>query len=267
MKKNIIFNLIAFIVLAFFISLSSYPYIHAETKAEAQNYSTTATVPSPVSVKKSTVDLNASEVLAEPESHSILLTVTLKDDEQKPISNRKVEVVSNRGIVDVIEAVSKISEFKVQAAESGTVSPLQFDETDKNGQTAFRITSFISGESILSITADSVVQLESVKIKFLPLPFPANLTIVIKSPFSNKEWSLISPQYQEEKLSAEQKEAKKLVNTGSKIHLPLWLFAILVFLLIGCPVFIILNFVNLRKLKKMEKQELNLLTSKTPPPK
>ena len=119
MKKNIIFNLIAFIVLAFFISLSSYPYIHAETKAEAQNYSTTATVPSPVSVKKSTVDLNASEVLAEPESHSILLTVTLKDDEQKPISNRKVEVVSNRGIVDVIEAVSKFPSSKFKPLNRG----------------------------------------------------------------------------------------------------------------------------------------------------
>ncbi len=229
---------------------------HAQTKAQAESVDISAEVPSPVSAEFSYVEFNAQETLADPVNHPILLTVYLLDKDKKPVSDREVKVSSNRGQVDIIEAVSKLSQFKVKAAE---VSAMHKDETDKEGKVAFQITSFIPGEAALRIIADNVVELESQKIQFSPLPFPAHLTLTVSIPGTQKEITLLSPRSQEQYLSSLQQESKRLANVGTKVKIPLWIFLLLAALLVGSPLFIFLNFINARKLRKTTREEIQIL--------
>ncbi len=248
------------------IVLSSYLLIpisvQAITPAEAETVNVGAQVDSPVSAENSSIQLNAQEVLADPVNHPILLTVYLLDSNRKPVAGREVLVTSNRGNVDIIEATAKISQFQVQAAE---VSAMQKDKTDNEGQVSFRITSFIPGKSILQVLADNVVKLEEQIVQFKPLPFPTNLTISVAVPFSEKEWVIFSPRLQEENLSALQKESKTLVNPGTKIKLNFWVVFLALALIIFSPLFIYLNFINVRKIRLIENEQSLLLKKMFPP--
>ena len=222
----------------------------ATEKAQAENYqvTVTASVPSPVSVKNSTVTLNAKETLAEPATHAILLTVVLLDNGDRSLANRDVVVTSNRGEVDVIEATSKLSQFRAQAAG---VSDLQKAETDDNGRASFRVTSFIPGEAELTVIADNTYKLEKQKIAFAPQPFSSNLMIVIDLPFSNREISLISPSG-DENLSQMQTEAKKLSSNTRKVMIPFWLFFATIFFFLLLFLLAFSNYLNLRRLRSLQ---------------
>ncbi len=252
MKKLIfIFALMAVLV----------PYkLYAQGSA---NVNVAATVDSKVSKLKSTVETNTQTTLADPTNHSILLTITLKDADGNPMPNVLVIVTSNRGQVDIIEAVSKLAPGTVQAAE---ISDMQKDKTDENGQVQFRITSFISGEAILTVTADSLIILDPIKVTFEPLPFPTNITVSITNPITGKEITLYSPKQQiEQGLSGTQINAKQLVNTGTKIQLSFWFVVIPTVIIILFLLFIILNFFNLRKMRWMEQEQVLLLKKMFPP--
>jgi len=227
------------------------------------NVNVAATVDSKVSKLKSTVETNTQTTLADPTNHSILLTITLKDADGNPMPNVLVIVTSNRGQVDIIEAVSKLAPGTVQAAE---ISDMQKDKTDENGQVQFRITSFISGEAILTVTADSLIILDPIKVTFEPLPFPTNITVSITNPITGKEITLYSPKQQiEQGLSGTQINAKQLVNTGTKIQLSFWFVVIPTVIIILFLLFIILNFFNLRKMRWMEQEQVLLLKKMFPP--
>jgi len=236
------------------------------TKTFAQtsgNVGVTAVVDSKVSKIESTVDTNATETLADPSSHSILLTITLEDADGNPMPNISVIVSSSRGQVDVIEAISKISPYKAHAAE---INDMQKDVTDKNGQVQFRVTSFIAGQAIFTVTADTLVALDPIKVTFDPLPFPTDVTVSMSNPFNGREITLYSPNKQiSTALSAAQISAQKLVNTGTKIEISFWVVAIPCFVILLCPLFIFLNYLNLRKMRKMEKEQFLLLRKMFPP--
>lgn len=77
----------------------------------------------------------------------------LRDKDQKHLAGREVVVTSDRDLVDVIEATSKLSQYQVHAAE---ILSMQKDKTNIEGKAQFRITSFIPGTIPLKIIADTV---------------------------------------------------------------------------------------------------------------
>jgi len=251
----------------------------------AADVNVSAVVDSKVSKTQSDVGTNATQTLADPASHSILLTITLKDAAGNPMPNIPVVVTSSRGQVDIIEAVSKISfdkspnhkvgftsligEFIFSRAHAAEVSDLQKDITDKNGQVQFRVTSFIAGDAIFYVLADTLINLDPIKVTFEPLPFPTNVTISMSNPFTGKEIVLYEPKESKgqigQGLSGTQMAAKELVNTGTKVQISFWALAIPILLLILCPFFIILSFINLRKMRWMEQEQVLLLKKMFPP--
>ena len=262
--KKLLFSLI----LLFWIALPSFGL--------AEDVNVSATVESKVSKAQSSVETNTKETLADPASHSILLTIVLKDADGNPMPNILVIVTSNRGQVDIIEAVSKLASGKTSnrmlgglafgRAQAAEVSDMQKDKTDANGQVQFRVTSFIPGEVIFTVLADALITLDPIKVTFEPLPYPANITVSITNPITGKEIVLYSPKKQiDEGLSGAQITAERLVNTGTKIQLSFWYLAIPILLILLCPLFIILNFFNLRKMRWLEKEQTLLLKKMFPP--
>lgn len=252
------------ILILVFLVLFSGPFGVAKAADELSQVDYTANVISMVSAEKSQVTLNTQETFADPVNHPILLTVTLFNKDQKPLADKDVAVSSDRGKVDIIEPISKISSYQVHAATREIVE----DQTDSSGTVQFRITSFIPGLAYLKITADGIVELPSETIKFTPLPFPAELVVSTSLLGTNKELTLYSSRIQEENLSATQLEAKRLANPGAKIKINFWAFALFLLLLIGMPIFLVLGFINLRKMRKYARRDserlklvLNKITS------
>ncbi len=256
-KKRIILRLLPF----FFIFLALPASAQAQRETLAAEVNVTAQVDSPVSPTFSRLELNTQETLADPVNHPLLLTVTLLDDNQKPLAKKDVSVSSNRGRVDIIEPVSKISAYQVHAAEND----IQKDQTNSSGAAQFRITSFVPGQATLKIMADNVVELPAQTIKFSPLPFPTNLVLSASWPLSNKEFTIYSPRLQEENLSTAQTEAKKIINPETKIKINFWVLAVFLLIIIGVPIFAVLNFVNIRKMRWMQNEQSLLLKKMFPP--
>jgi len=249
-----------------FLVLILLAFIVLPLKALAQStadVNVSATVDSKVSKVQSTIDTSTKETLADPASHSILLTITLKDADGNPMPNIPVVVTSSRGQVDIIEAVSKLAPGHAQAAE---ISDMQKDKTDENGQVQFRVTSFVPGEAIFTVLADTLVTLAPIKVTFEPLPFPTNITVSVTNPFNHKDITLYSPKKQEDSnLSDTQIAAERLVNTGTKIQLSIWFILTPALIVLLCVTFIILNFLNLRKMRRMEQEQVSLLKKMFPP--
>lgn len=257
MKKLFFVPFFILLFLSLIIPIST----KAVEEAQAEEFNVNAQVLSPVSADNSYTQVNAQETLADPVNHPILLMVTLFDKNGVALPEREVTLTSDRGNVDIIEATSKISEYQVHAAE---ISSFQKDKTDDNGMVSFRVTSFIPGRAILSVKADSV-ELKSQTVKFTSLPFPLDLTITVDLLWTQKGWTIFSPHLQEENLSPLQKEAKIIANPGAKIKINFWIFALFLLIVIGMPIFIILNFINLRKMRWMEKEQTLLLKKMFPP--
>lgn len=249
------------LLLLFYLLISLSPYLPITAQAESATVS--ATVDSKVSKIKSTIETSTKETLADPSSHSVLLTITLKDTDGKPLPNIPVVVTSSRGQVDIIEAVSKLAPGTVQAAE---INDMQKDKTDENGQVQFRVTSFVPGEAIFTVLADSLITLDPIKITFEPLPFPTNITVSVTNPITGKDITLYSPKKQEDRnLSTTQIAAERLVNTGTKIQLSIWFILIPLLIVLFFIAFMVLNFLNLRKMRRMEQEQCLLLKKMFPP--
>jgi hypothetical protein len=227
-------------VLIFSLSL---PIIAIPYSAHAATETVSATIDSKISKAHSTVTVSAYEVLADPASHSILITVTLHDAADAPLPGLNVVLSSTRGSVDIIEAISKL----------GTglgYDDMRRDVTNAQGVAAFKISSYIPGKTTINILADQIVSFDPVDLQFDPLPFPANVTITVTIPGSNKEIILFEPKY---------KTSDKLVNLGTKIQIPLIYFLLFIVVIILCPILLILNYMNLRKIRRMEKEALQHL--------
>lgn len=259
MKKKLFLIFLVFYVLIF---LSYCLPVKAIDQADAADVSVTGQVPSPVSKEKSYSTLNTTTTLADPANHPLLLTIYLLDNNQKPVANREVVVVSNRGQVDIIEEISQIS--FIPAANAAEIREGQKGTTDSEGKVYFRVTSFIPGKATLKILGDSV-ELKSQTIEFSSLPFPTNLTLTVGLPFSDREIVFFSPRQQETHFSLAQQDAHALSNNETKIKFNFWAVLILVAVILAIPFFIVLNFVNLRKIRWMEKEQTLLLKKMFPP--
>ena len=209
---------------------------------KAQSVSVNALIPSKVSTQYSSATINVNELLADL-SQRALVTVRLRDSDNKPLDNIPIVISSNRGEIDWIRATSASGEI-IDLVENKSVA-----KTDENGFAFFRVSSKIPGEAHLAVVADTLVELDSVKIKFLPLPFPTNVTVTVEVP------SFLSPENKITifKPSGYDFDRDKLVNLGVEIIIPFWLIiTILGFLAMGPLLFFIIFFLILR-VRKYEK--------------
>lgn len=214
--------------------------------AHAQNQvSVAATIDSKVSVALSTVTVSSYETLADPASHSILVTVKLVDNLNAPLPGLNVVLSSTRGSVDIIEDVTKIGSG--QGADE-----MRKAVTDANGLASFRISSFFPGKTTIHIVADQIVSFAPFDLQFDPLPFPTNITVSVPIPGTGKQITLYSPKQQEVSLSNIQQQSKALVNTGTKIEISFWYFLLALLLIILLPISFVYNFLGLRKIRQME---------------
>lgn len=198
---------------------------YAQTvSAGASYYTVTADVPSPVSKDNSKIQLNSTSTLADPASHSVLMTVTLLNAKGDPVSHRPVKVSSSRGDADIIESTSKLVAQRAVGEEAKADNNISTDDSDDNGRVSFRITSFIPGSAEIDTVADSVVALSSSTVEFRPLPFPIYLTAAVKIPLVKNEVTLFSADYKNKNLSASQLQSADNINPTAKISIPSWLF-------------------------------------------
>ena len=248
MLKKIIF------IFELLLVLFLYPLTaHALNPQVDAAYTVSAIVPSKVIKDKSEVYLNPSETLADPTSHQIFLKVTLRDNSDNPLPNLDVWIWTNRGAVDLIQILTGPDADSQQTGPNGQGKK---GKTDANGEISFSISSWTPGEAVLYIKADSLIDFDSQNIKFDPLPFPAQVTLAVPLP-GGGEIVLLAPP--EQKLTPEQKEAKKLANIGTKITIPFWVFVLVFLWLFLIPLFIILMALSIRKIRRTERRELVLL--------
>lgn len=195
--------------------------------ATTQQYTVNAEVPTTISKENSSVKLSTDRAMADPINHPVLLTVVLLSKDQDPIPNKEVIVTSDRGSIDLIEATSKISNYKAQASE---ISSMQKDLTDDNGRASFRISSFMPGEAKINVVADGAVKFSETKINFNPRPLPSYISISIDLPLTDRDWYVIPESFDEASLSPLQQEMVRSANVTIKIRVPFSVFAIFVFL-------------------------------------
>lgn len=213
------------------------------------NVNVSATVPSEVSEPHSKIDLSATEMLADPQNHFIIITITLYDDSMNPLPDLWVEARTNRGEIDVCEPCCFCSEVMAE-------QDIKKCKTNAEGKAGFRISSYTPGEVTVYITADTLIEFDPIYIKFLPLPFPAQLTVSVPLPGTDKEIKLIEPK---EEITKEMREAKRLANIGTEISIPFWLILTIAIFIILTPILLVWNLINVRRVRKMERRELEIL--------
>lgn len=229
--------------------------------ADAQFYSVHASVDSSVSAPRSSISLSENETLADPENHPILMTVYLSDADGNALPDIKVVTNSSRGTIDIIELFSEDGQ-SVLASNSG--------KTDSNGTIKFRLSSYTPGNAIFSVLADSIINLSSQSVNFLPLPFPGNIEVTVTLPSaisriigrsSNeaKKIVLIPKAELQAPSTATRAEAKKVAIIGTELSIPFWIFVLLCILFVVLPILAVLNLYFVIKYRKHESREMKLL--------
>lgn len=209
-----------------------------------------AFVESKVSVSNSTVSANVSELLADL-SQRVIIQIQLKDKSNQPLKDIKVELYSNRGEIDQIKAIK---------AQAGILSESEQAEsnvtlTDESGIAIFRVSSTVPGEANFLPIADNIVELPQIKVKFLPLPFPTNVTISVEVPsFINPQGKIVLF-----KPTGTSIDKTNLINTGTEIKVPSSLFLIIILLVTLGPILILIIFYLIRKIRKTERKEAEYL--------
>jgi hypothetical protein len=127
----------------------------------------------------------------------------------------------------------------------------------------FEVYSAVPGEVILTAEADGLVTIGEVKAKFLPLPFPANVTVNLELPkflapiFGGNdkgEVTVLQP-------DSQQFNNDNSVNMGMKINVPSWVVLTIFFSLVANLFFLILliyltyriRWVQAKEVKEIEK--------------
>lgn len=205
----------------FFVLSSSVCYGASST------VSVSANVTSQVSKQLSSISSSSVSTLADPAGHSILISATLVDENKQPLANKLVQFSSSRGSLDIIEATSKLVNLRPGSAAEQSSSEMQKDYTDDNGLVTFRLTSFVTGQTEIKIIADNIVELNSVKASFDPLPLSMGITVVTKISALNQELTLLSSDYNKDALTDLQKQALSNATPGVKIYIPIWIFILL----------------------------------------
>lgn len=280
----------------FFLSFSQ-PAHAADPQVEA-DVNVTATVDSKVSPINSDINLNSPGTEEETNTAEIIagsgikipVIIKLLDAQNNPLVGIKVELRSNRGDIDLIEAVPSQNSSnlnirwaltligRAQAADSNRIN-----YTDNEGIARFTVTSDVPGEATFTAFVDNMVFLnQSVSVTFSPPPFPSSVKIKVRVPFfENKEITIFNSQPAEQANTpvsrpstqvsgptatspgpslSETPESANLVNTNTEIHLPF--IALLIIILaalaiFGLPFVVLILLIKIRKSEKKEEGILN----------
>lgn len=215
-----------------------------------------AVVPTRVSEINSSITVNKKEALSDKKDF-FLVTVKLRDKDNSPLPDIRVSLSSVRGEIDRIEAVG---------ISGGTVTILGGDppymtRSNAEGFAFFKVTSSVPGETAFTALVDSLVTLPSetvsLTVKFLPLPFPENITISIAVP------SIISPDGKITIFEPKDKESSidrdKLVDLGTELIVPFYVLVIILILSSISPILIIIVMMLLRRIRKLNLKEIKVL--------
>ena len=245
-------NYFKFLIVVFSFSFLVFNFTQPVFAQEiSENITVTAFIESNVSKDDSSVEQDKKEILAD-KINVVLVTVYVRDKDNKPLADKTVTLYSNRGEVDTIEAVANETTGLVNKAyaANGAASA----KTDQDGIARFKVMSDVAGKAILKVIVDGYIELNPIEVKFNGLPFPSTLTVTITTP---SFWGLLPQKFIT--LFKPAQELGEIVNTGVNISIPLAL-ALIIFVIPILLIMIVLNTNrNLRRLRKTEEKQNNLL--------
>ena len=247
-SKTLAKKVLAIFLLLIFFIIPFVPVQAQEGKVLA-DVAVSGNVLTNVSVSHSTLNISPTQTLADPANHLIVVTMTLRDNLDNLLPNLNVAISSNRGAIDLMRVLSGPD---AGVTGSGNIA----GRSDAAGVVSFSIGSYVPGEATLTIIADSVANFGTHKITFLPLPFPAQVTVSIPIPFTHKKITVIAPK---EEITPQMQEAKKLANIGTEISIPFWSVSLLVIFIILGPILLIFTLIYLRRIRRFEAAENNML--------
>lgn len=237
-------------ILTLFLGLNVFVTFFHPQETKADIFIVNAFVDSKVSKEKSEVFANVYEILADV-SQRVIITVKLRDKDGNPLPGVKVELHSNRGEIDKIIAIK---------AEDGNLTPEEkaqpyITQTDENGIAYFRVSSTVPGEASFTVAADNIVEFAPLKITFLPLPMPRDITVSIEVPtFINPQGKIVL--FRPSRFGAAE---SRLINTGIEIKIPSSLFIAIVLVVLLGPILLLIVFLLMRRIKKSEEKEIAYL--------
>lgn len=211
----------------------------------------TAQVPSHVSSLLSTVTTNLSELPADGVS-SVLITVIVKLEDGNPAANKSVEILSNRGNVDVF---SVYGGNNLTAGNQGT--------TDSSGIIKFTARSTAPGVTTFTVNAETITLSSKPSVTFTPLPLLKKLVVSVEIPWKGK---IVI--FQPSKPAANiYPSEEKLVNTQIEMQIPFWILIIILIVLVSSPILFILLVILFFRLRlvllardRQQEKENDLLT-------
>jgi hypothetical protein len=247
-KKQIVLLFISLISLGFFLAGTAIAEEEKEVKALV---AVAATVPSKVCPQYSSLTANVKEVLSD-DSQKVTFTVQLKDCSENQLENIPVELKSNRGAIDKINKIGPSGQI-LQSGDGLGVSGV----TDSNGFAFFESYSSVPGGAIFNLTADDQLTVGQLNIKYLPLPFPKNIIVVVEVPkFVSESGGITILKPAEVDYSDD-----KLVNLTMEVRIPVWVTYILAgFLTVNSLLFLLLllSLFKLRNIQKLEQKDIEI---------
>lgn len=205
-----------------------------------------AVVPSRVCVQYSNFTTNVSELLSDA-SQKATLTVKIEDCSQNPLDSVPIVITSNRGAIDSIDYVNSGGTVITSGNGLGVTG-----HTDTNGYVFFETYSNVPGEAIYNAKADDLFDVGQVKITFLPLPFPKNISVVIEVPkiiSSSGIITLFKPKNFD-------LDKDKLVNLTMELRIPSWTFYLFIFVIILNITMFSTIMALMFRIKKLQKVEI-----------
>jgi hypothetical protein len=236
-----IFFRIALLVLAGFVVLTK-SLVFAESTAIL------ATVPSKACPQFTIISTNVPEALAD-NTQKVLVTVELKDCSEELLDGIPITLTTNRAAVDHADVVSSGGEVLEQGYGSGVNAT-----TGVDGRVYFSVYTDVPGEVIITLKADYIVLLGTKNVKFLPIPFPKNISVSVVVPpvignlfpgYDEKDKTL--PLFVPAK---QQFDDAKIVNLGVDLQIPLWSFLLFALVILAIPTLSTTNILLLRHIRK-----------------
>jgi len=169
-------------------------------------------------------------------------------------SGAEATLTSNRGAIDKISQVSSTGDV-VKSGDGQGLSAL----TDTNGFIFYQVYSSVAGEAVYSARIDSELNIGQVKIVYLPLPFPKNISVVAEVPkliFPSGAITLFKPKNDDI-------DREKLVNLTMELRVPVWVFYLVVSLVMTNLIMFFVIMLLIFRVRKMQKLELTKIGEET----
>lgn len=235
---------ISIFVLALFASPDTLKAM--EEKEVKAAVSVEAVVPTTACAQYSSFTANVTEILADS-TQKVTLTAIVKDCTNVAIEDALVTITSNRGGIDKIDSVDSNGNLQLAGDGLGISG-----ETDSNGYAFFEAYSGVPGEALFSAKVDSLLNLNQIKVTFLPLPFPKSISVALEVPrFIAKSGviTLFQPK-------AQDIDKGKLVNMTMELRIPIWVFYFTVFVIFLNATMFVTILILLYRIRKIQKVEM-----------